>query len=143
MRPFTVQKDVEETDHPENAAFDCQHAMVTYLTQKQIFSSVDVSPDAPADADTLVVDATVTTLRIVGGTARFWIGAMAGKSHMGLVVHAKDSRGTQVGQEVVADDSNAFGGAWSMGATDKGLPGDMGYRVADSVIQMATGRSVR
>ena len=60
---------------------------------------------------------------------------------MALVVNAKDASGSQLGQRAVSNDTNAFGGAWTMGASDRGLPGDMGYLVADQIIQLASGQN--
>lgn len=139
VRPISLDKGLEEDDGEkrEKATADCQAATLDFLSQKKIFSSVQVSPDAPGDADTLVVQTSVQALRIVGGGARFWAGAFAGSSHMTLLVVAKDSSGTTVGQRAVSNENNAVGAAWTFGASDRGLPGDMGQLVADSIIRLA------
>ena len=140
IHPYTVDKGVEE---PGAAPADCQKATVDFLNEKKVFASVQVSPDAAAgDADTLLVDVAVTSLRIVSGGARFWAGAFAGSSHMTLAVNAKDSAGASVGQQIVSNDNNAMGAAWSFGASDRGLPGDMGPLVADAVVQLAQAHPV-
>jgi hypothetical protein len=136
LHPIAVDKSV---DDPGTAPIDCQWSTVNYLGQKKIFASVQQSPAAADDADTMLVDTTVTSLRIVGGAARFWGGAFAGSSNMALLVVAHDSSGATVGQRVVANDNNSMGAAWSGGATDRGLPGDMGLLVADAIIQIAQG----
>ncbi len=57
IHPYTVDKGVEE---PGEAPADCQKATVDFLTEKKVFASVQVSPDAAAgDADTLLVDVAV------------------------------------------------------------------------------------
>jgi hypothetical protein len=134
LHPYTVQKGVDE---PGTAAEDCHQATLEYLAKKNIFTSVKTTTEAAGDADTLAVDADVQSLRIVSGGARFWAGAFAGSSHMTLVVVAKDSSGGTVGQRAVSDANNAMGAAWSFGASDRGLPGDMGPLVADAIIQLA------
>jgi hypothetical protein len=136
IHPFAVDKSV---DDPATAPADCERSAVDYLGQKKIFASVLETTGPAPDADTLVVDTTVESLRIVGGAARFWGGAFAGSSHMSLLVDTHDASGAAVGQRVVANDNNAMGAAWSFGASDRGLPGDMGLLVADAIIQIAQG----
>lgn len=134
VHPYTVDKSVDE---PGTAAADCQKATLDFLAEKNIFASLKMATEAAADPDTLVVDADVQSLRIVSGGARFWAGAFAGSSHMTLMVVAKDSSGATVGQRAVSDQNNAMGAAWSFGASDRGLPGDMGPLVADAIVQLA------
>lgn len=134
IHPYTVDKSIEE---PGTAATDCSTATLTYLVEKNLFSSVQVAAAAPADPDTLVVDADVQALRIVSGGARFWGGAFVGSSHMTLLVVATDASGIAVGHRAVSDANNAMGAAWSFGKTDRGLPSDMGLLVADAIIQLA------
>ncbi len=136
VHPFAVDKSV---DDPETAPADCERSAVDYLGKKKIFASVAETTGPAPDADTLVVDTTIESMRIVGGAARFWGGALAGSSHMTVLVDTHDASGTAVGQRVVANDNNAMGAAWSFGASDRGLPGDMGLLVADAVIQIAQG----
>src|SRR5258708_26891666 len=69
LHPIAVDKGV---DDPGTAPVDCQYSTATFLGQKKIFASVQQSPAPPDDADTMSVDTTVTSLRIVGGAARFW-----------------------------------------------------------------------
>lgn len=137
ITPFTVEKAVEE---PGTAPSDCEKAAGEYLAQKKIFATVQ-GTGSPIDPDTLVVNTTVVALRIVSGGARFWGGALAGNSTMTLKVVAKDSTGAVVGDRVVTSDNNAMGAAWSFGASDRGLPTDMGPMVADAIIQLAQGPS--
>ncbi len=134
VHPFTVAKTV---DDPGAAPTDCHDATVSYLNQKHLFDNVggDGSPGAPG---TLVVDGYVEDLRIVGGGARFWAGAFAGKSHMDVKVVAHDAAtGALVSEQLIQSDNNAFGAAWSFGASDRGLPTDMGPVVADFIISAA------
>ena len=134
IHPYTVDKSVDE---PGTAAADCYQATLDYLARTNIFSSVKQTTGAAPDLDTLVVDADVQSLRIVGGAARFWAGAFAGSSQMTLEVVARDSGGATVGQRAVSNSNNAVGASWSFGASDRGLPGDMGPLVADAIIRLA------
>ena len=134
IHPFTVAKTVDE---PGEAPHDCQQSTVDYLTQKHLFDAVG-GDDSAGAAGTLVVDANVEDLRIVGGAARFWAGAWAGKSHMTVKVVARDgANGAVVREQLIESDNNAYAAAWSYGASDRGLPTDMGPVVADFVINAA------
>jgi hypothetical protein len=134
VHPFTVAKTVDE---PGEAPHDCQQSTVDYLTQKHLFDNV-AGDDSAGALGTLVVDANVEDLRIVGGAARFWAGAWAGKSHMTVKVVARDgANGAIVREQLIESDNNAYGAAWSYGASDRGLPTDMGPVVADFVINAA------
>jgi hypothetical protein len=134
IHPFTVEKAVEE---PGAAPTDCHDAAVSYLSGKKLFDNVGGDGSAGA-AGTLIVDADVTDLRIVSTGARVWVGAFAGKSHMTIKVTARDgATGTVLAEKVLESDNNAMGGAWSLGASDRGLPTDMGPVVADFVITTA------
>ncbi len=142
VHPYTVDKKVEEEpDRAATAAIDCHKATLDYLAQKNIFASIKMTTEAAQDPDTLVVDADVQSLRIVGGGTRFWAGAFAGSSHMTLHVVAKDSSGATIGARGVSNENSAMGAAWTFGASDRGLPGDMGPIVADAIIQLAQAQS--
>lgn len=134
IHPFTVQKSV---DDPGEAPTECHNSAVGYLSQKNIFDAV-AGDGSPGGAGTLVIDADVEDLRIVSTGARVWAGAFAGKSHMTVKVTARDgATGAVVGQTELESDNNAFGASWSFGASDRGLPTDMGPVVADFVINTA------
>jgi hypothetical protein len=134
VRSFTVAKAV---DDPGQAPVDCHDSTVAYLNQKHLFDSV-VADDAANPAGALVVDANVEDMRIVSGGARFWAGAMAGKSFMNVKITAHDAAsGAIVASTVITSDNNEFGAAWSFGASDRGLPSDMGPVLADFIIHTA------
>ena len=127
-------------DDPRAAAAICHRSTVDFLRSKGIFASIQVSRDATADQDTLTIDATVESLRIAGGGEKFW----TGKSHMAVVVVAKDGSGAIVARRTV-DNHNGPGNSgpgksvWPAGGTAYGLPGDMGLLVADAIVQIARG----
>jgi hypothetical protein len=134
IHPFTVAKTV---DDPGTAPTDCHDAAVSYLLEKQLFDAV-AGDGSPGQAGQLIVDADVEDLRIVGGAARFWAGAWAGRSHMTVKVVARDAAtGAMVMSKLVESDNNPYGAAWSYGASDRGLPTNMGPVVADIVINAA------
>jgi hypothetical protein len=134
IHPFTVAKTVED---PGDAPTDCHDATIAYLSQKNLFDSV-LADNAANPPGSLIVDANIEDMRIVSGGARFWAGAMAGKSFMNVKIVARDAASGQiVGSTVITSDNNEFGAAWSFGASDRGLPSDMGPVLADFIINTA------
>jgi len=70
----------------------------------------------------LLVQPSVVHLRIISGGARFWGGALAGESHIDMDLKLVDAgSGEVVGAPRINKASGAFGGAWSVGASDRNL----------------------
>lgn len=137
IKPFTVLPKVED---PGTAPQECHDSAVSFLMQKAIFASVqNGAPAAPAP-DTLVAEAELQDLRIVSGGARFWAGAYAGSSYMHIKLVIRDSAtGAVVFERLIESDNNAFGAAWSWGASDRGLPANVGVAIADLIVKTAQG----
>jgi hypothetical protein len=138
VHPFTATPKV---DDPATALTDCHDSAVAFLKAKSVFASVDnaAADDAP---DTLVADVEVEDMRIVGGAARFWAGAMAGSSFMHVKLTLRDaSSHAVVFERPIETDNNAFAASWSWGASDRNLPGNVGVAIADLVIQVAQGQT--
>jgi expansin (peptidoglycan-binding protein) len=130
---FTGIPDVAES-YPQAAA-DVQHSMLTTLGMKNAFQEVGVTKDGKADAKTLLVKANITQVRIVSGAARFWGGAMAGRSNVALDLQLIDG-GTQkvVREEKLTTANNPMAAAWTGGSTDQSLLSDMGKIVAEYIM---------
>jgi hypothetical protein len=80
--------------------------------------------NAPAAARgrTLQIQPTVVALRIVGGGARFWLGAMAGDSTIDVELSlVEKGSGRVVARERINKSSGGMAGAWSFGSTDQNL----------------------
>ena len=135
VNPPTVDKKIEE---PEQVPQTFHTAMLGGLQSKNIFESVMGDPKLGSQPGTLAIEANIDDMRIVGGGARFWGGAMAGNSYMAIRVKAKDgATGALVGENIVRSDNNAYAAAWSGGASDRSLPEDMAGIVNDWVIEQA------
>ncbi len=136
---FTVSSNgVQENDNPNEILAEAQAACVTTLTESKLFETVKTVSGAEKDNSTLLVQGELRKLRIVGGGARFWIGAMAGKSEMAVYVKLINaSTGSVVTESNVRDDSNPYSGAWSVGASDRALPAQVGSLIADLVINVS------
>lgn len=69
---------------------------------------------------TLRIAPEVTDVRFITGGKRFWGGAFAGSSWMLVTVHLTDAAtGESIGDPKFYQQANAFGAAYSFGATDK------------------------
>ncbi|OFX23307.1 MAG: hypothetical protein A2V77_00285 [Anaeromyxobacter sp. RBG_16_69_14] len=134
VEPFTIAPDGVAEKEPAPHVEKAQSACVGQLATSGLFETVKSRTLATKQA-AMIVRAELTSLRIVGGGARFWLGAMAGKSDMEFNVTLVDAQtGAVVSKSQVGDDTNAFGGAWTMGGTDKSLPGEVGARLAEFVV---------
>lgn len=120
---------------PETALEQSQTSAISYLKGKNIFNIVEKKSDKTYDGSTLLVESTLTDLRIVSGGARFWGGAFAGRSHMKMDVKLTDAKnGSLVVEKELMGVPGSLGGAWSMGASDRGLPANMGKLIGDFIL---------
>jgi hypothetical protein len=131
---YTFTSTPEVSKNYPKAADDVQHSMMTALSLKKAFQEVGVTSGGKADAQTLLVKATVTELRIVSSGARIWGGAFAGKSNVALDIELIDGATQKiVRQEKISTANNAWGASYSGGSTDKSLLSDMGKILADYI----------
>lgn len=87
-----------------------------------LLASWQASAPADARARTLQIQATVVSLRVVGGAARFWGGALAGDSHIEMDLSLVEKQtGSEIARERIRQSAGAMAGAWSIGSTDKNL----------------------
>ncbi len=71
---------------------------------------------------TLIIEPIVQKLRVVGGAARFWAGAFVGESFIDLDLKLTDSETREmITTPHVQQNSGAWAGAWSIGATDRNM----------------------
>jgi hypothetical protein len=132
FREFKAAPDVKS---PSTAIQQCRDSAIRHLKGKNLFKRVEAAGEVSGEEKALFVDATVTSLRIVGGGARFWAGAMAGRSHMKIQVRLIDGEtDSLVAEKELFGAPSAMGGAWSVGGTDKALPSRMGVFLGDYIL---------
>jgi hypothetical protein len=74
------------------------------------------------ESGTLLIEPQLASLKIVSGGARFWGGAFAGGSNIDLdLVMVVKETGQQIANPRIKIESDAFTGAWSIGASDQNL----------------------
>jgi len=114
---------------PEVASKPEKVEMVTRLGQdlearlRPMLKSWEASAAPEARGRILVIQAKVTSLHVVSGGARFFIGALAGNSSIDMDLTLSDKQSGQViASERINKSSDAMAGAWSIGSSDRNLP---------------------
>ncbi len=138
VQPFGADDSVE--DAWQDPVSECRGAAVAFLGEKRLFASVEEAMDAldarPSDADTLLVDANVTSTRLVSTTGRALGGIFAGSSDFTLIVRATNAQGRSIRRLVSG--SNIRERTWiNPSDGDRGLPAATGILVADTIVRMA------
>ncbi len=120
VTPIAMSAEVQEKPEKVAVANDLGQRLEAQL--RPTLDGWAAAAPAAAKGRTLVIQPTVVSLRIVGGGARFWLGAMAGDSTIDVDLQLVDkATGRAIAKERIAKSSGGMSGAWSMGATDKNL----------------------
>jgi hypothetical protein len=105
---------------------------------RMVFNNLQVvEPGAPAKAEekTLRIEPAIKEIKFIGGMARFWVGPMAGSSAVYMQVLYRDmSTGEIIAQPEFYQKGGAWGGSWTIGATDN----LMLSRIADDICNYAS-----
>lgn len=131
FRSFTATANVT---NPETAIIDCMNSSMDYLAMKNLFRRIEKGSDKSFDEPTLLVDVTLTDLRIVSGASRFWLGIMTGRSHMKILAKLTDANGTLIAEQELFGAPNAYGAAYTFGSSDRNLPKNMGILLGDFIL---------
>ena len=131
FRPFTAAPEVPSPDGP---MLDCTQSAMGHLQSKSVYKRVEKQATASYPEPTLFVDLRLVDLRLVSGAARFWGGALSGRSHMKVMVKLTDVQGRVVAEQELFGAPNAYGSAYSFGSSDRELPKNMGILVGDFVL---------
>lgn len=123
-------------DYPY-ACENCKAAIIAKLQSKKAYNKVtdDVSQNLPGKS--VFVDMKVVDMRIAGGQARFWGGALAGNSFMDVLVELREADSEAVvHKKVLSTTNNAFAAAWSFGSNDRSLPSDLGTLMGEYIFRI-------
>ena len=121
------------TDYP-TALSECESAAMAAVISKNLFGAVEKEKDGVKYNDALLVKGTVVNMRIVGGAARFWAGAMAGTSDMSVKLTFTDAvTGKVVREKLLSSANYPWGAAWTYGGSDRSLPADMGRIIGEYI----------
>ena len=84
---------------------------------------------------TLVIEPTITEIKFINGTARFWAGAMAGSSMVVLKARITEKEtGRLVGEPEFYAQASSMSGAWSMGGADNAMLVRIANRLSDYIV---------
>lgn len=118
-------------DYPK-AAEDCEKMMIEQLQSKKIYKNVTDDSGKKFPGKTAVVDLKIIDMRIASSMARMWGGALAGSSYMNVLLEVRNAGSNDVvHQKLLSTSNNAWGAAYSGGATDEHLPADFGVLVGE------------
>ena len=137
FRNFTANPNVKA---PEGPMMECRNSAIDYLELKRVYNKVEKDSGDAYTGSAMYVDVNVTNLRIVGGAARFWAGAMAGRSNMNIDVTLMDADGTVIAQKELIGAPNAFSSSFSFANADYSLPQKMGFLLGDFILAHSTGK---
>jgi hypothetical protein len=85
-------------------------------------------------ARTLVIEPTITEIKFINGTARFWAGAMAGSSIVVLEARITEKEtGRVIAKPEFYARAAAMAGAWSIGGADNAMLTRIANRLSDYV----------
>jgi hypothetical protein len=123
-------------DYPY-ACENCKAAIIEQLQSKKAYKNVtdDVSQNLPGKS--VFVDMKVVDMRIAGGQARFWGGALAGNSYMDVLLELREADSEAVvHKKVLSTTNNALAAAWSFGSSDRNLPSDLGTLMGEYIFRI-------
>jgi len=87
-------------------------------------------------AGTLAIEVTLTDMKFVSGTKRFWIGPLAGSSHSaGAVAYIDVASGRELASQSFTDASGAWAGSVTIGARDNRMISALASQMANYVAQ--------
>nr|MBF0221441.1 DUF4410 domain-containing protein [Desulfobulbaceae bacterium] len=122
-----------QSDYP-HAVIDCKSRIIGQLKSKNAYKNVTDDPGKTLTGKSVIVNLSVSDIRIAGGAARFWGGAFAGNSYMDVLVEIQDVATKEVVyKKILSTSNNAWGAAWTGGSTDHSLPADLGVLIGEYI----------
>jgi hypothetical protein len=129
-----IKKDYTE------ALGEFEASVISHLKSKNAFAYVERERGMAIPGKSLQVGINITDMRIASFGARFWGGVFAGNSFMNVELDLVDANsGRSLHTEKISSSTNAWGATYSFGASDRGLPKDMGQIVAEYLYTVVPG----
>jgi hypothetical protein len=137
LEPFTTTPEIAK-DYTA-AVRQCEEGAMFVLKSRKGFEQAELAGEGKtAEAGTLLVKVQITELRIASAAARMWAGAFAGNSYVRAKVTLVDPASGKVEREqLLTTENNAMGAAWTMGASDRSIPKDLGAIIGGYLITVA------
>ena len=133
LEEFTTTREIAK-DYL-SAIKECQASTLSTLTARKNFEKVALKVEGETAGEAaLLVKVEVTELRITSGAARFWAGPFAGNSYARAKVKLVNAaNGTVEREQLLTTENNAWAASWTMGASDHGIPQELGAMIAGYV----------
>ena len=129
--------DIIKKDYP-TALADLESSLTAHLRSKNAYARVVHNPGTAPLENTLLVNLTITDIRIPSSGARFWGGPFAGSSYMNIELELMDGlSGESLRKETLSSSNNSMAATWNFGASDRSLPSDMGVIAAEYIYTVA------
>lgn len=118
-----------------DALAQCQESAIYYLYQTGIFKRVEKESSHSYEEPCILVEGTLTEMRIVGTTRRIFTGIFSGRSYMRMKVRLIDSKtGSVIATEELEGAPASMGSTWSFGHSDRHLPEHMGMLLGEYIL---------
>lgn len=119
LQPMVLSPAVTREEGKVEQAKDLENRLRDIL--QPILDSWNAEPKSN-QSGTLLIEPRLASLKIVSGGARFWAGALAGNSNIDLdLVLIEKETGQKIASPRIKNESGAFAGGWSIGASDQNL----------------------
>lgn len=137
--PFETNAEIQK--YYPKAMEESLQSTIKHLQDKKKYRKIDRINDNFDKESTLLVQVKVPDMRIVGNLTRAFGGAIVGSSYMNMEVYLIDAAsGDTVRMKALASANNAMGATWTFGSTDRTLPADMGYILAQYIATVVPAR---
>lgn len=119
LKPMVLSPAVVREEGKVKEAKDLENRLRAFL--QPILERWNAEPKSD-QSGTLIIEPRLASLKIVSGGARFWAGALAGNSNIDLdLVLIEKETGQKIASPRIKNESGAFAGGWSIGASDQNL----------------------
>jgi hypothetical protein len=106
------------------------------VTLGGMIKSWDSNRKAGVPERKLMIEPVCSDVKLVGGAARFWGGALAGSSAVVMKVrYTEAGSGRVIAEPVFYQRASAMGAAWTFGATDRSMPDRIVELIADYTVK--------
>ncbi|MFH1146906.1 MAG: hypothetical protein V1736_04280 [Pseudomonadota bacterium] len=135
FRKFTASPTLE---NPEAPLDESQAAMVSYLQSKDLFKKVEELASGKSYRASLLVEATLTELKIPSDAHAGSGGIFSRNPHIKVSVRITDlNTGSWIAEQELSRETNTAQPSSSAGISNDGLPRQLGILIGDFVISRA------
>lgn len=132
FKKFDTYTDI--SSNPD-ALDQCQESAMQYLYQTGIFKRVERESSHSYEEPCILVEGTLTQMRIVSTKRRIFTGIFSGRSYMSMKVRLIDSKtGAVIATKELEGAPASLGSTYSFGHSDRHLPEHMGILLGEYIL---------